>query len=142
MLHSCLPHHVLWFYFDPVSLLKSILLWKTGKFLNSDHTYHYSNTITQKSIWWLRLQIVTLFPYNQNTALKWKKKKLEHCTKVSKTHYLTSARASPYNQFTEKVKDWANRPLIFSRMQQTSPDETSMMTKPKHFGLLMCHDSH
>ena len=125
---------LLWFCFDPVSHLKSTLLWKNGKIRNSDHTYYYSATINQKSIQWHRLQINVTVSIQPKYCIEMKK--LEHWIKLSKTHYLT--RASPYNQSTENVKDWADRPLTFSQMQQSSSDET----KQKQFGLLMLHGSH
>ena len=71
-----------------MSHLKSILLWTWGKIRNFDHPYHFSGTLTQKSIQWFRLQIndpVSIQPKHYTEM----EKKVGHWTRVSKIKYLT-----------------------------------------------------
>ena len=109
--------------------LKLILLWKRGKI----KTYHSSGTITEKTIQWFRLPVNDPVSVQPKHYIYWNEKKCWNTEPnyITKTNHLT--RTSLYNQYTENVKDWACRPLTFSQMQQSCPDETSYDNQTETF---------
>ena len=78
-----------WFYYDPVSNIKPILLWKKGKIRNSD-LYNSSGTLTQKSLQWFRLQINDPVSIQPEHCIE-VEKKLGHLAKVNQIQHLTRA---------------------------------------------------
>ena len=116
--------------------LKSILLWKREKV----RTYHSSGTITQKSIQWFRLSVNDPVSVQPKHYIEIKKKVLEHWTKLSKTHHLT--RTSWYNQYERCERLSRQTDRNSHRCNRAALMRLSMMTKQKHFGLLICHDFH